>query len=76
MTIERPATAPVSFDPAVLERLTRALAPYLGPIAKVMVSRAARSARDVDDLESALAAEIADAADRRRFLAAARSAPR
>jgi serine/threonine protein kinase len=74
MTIERPTTAPVSFDSAVLDRLTRALAPYLGPIAKVMVGRAARSARGVEDLENALAAEIPDPADRRRFLATARSA--
>jgi serine/threonine-protein kinase len=74
MTIERPAATPVSFDPAALDRLTRALAPYLGPIAKVMVGRAARSARNMDDLENALAAEIPAAEDRRRFLAAVRSA--
>jgi serine/threonine-protein kinase len=63
------ATAPASFDPAMLDRLTRALAPYLGPIAKVLVERTARKARSLDELRSVLAAEIESPEDRRRFLA-------
>jgi serine/threonine protein kinase len=63
-----------SFDQSTLERLTYALATYLGPIAKVLVSRAARGARTVEELQDALAAEIPSADDRRRFLARARSA--
>ena len=65
--------APVSFGPAALDRLTQALAPYLGPIAKVLVTRAAPTARSAEELENALAAEIPSAEDRRRFLAAVRS---
>jgi len=66
--------APVAFDPAVLDRLGKALAPYLGPIAKVVVTRAARGARNLEDLLNALAAEIPSTEDRRRFLTATRSA--
>lgn len=66
--------AAASFDSAVLDRLAQALAPYLGPIAKVVVGRAARTARNREELENTLAAELASAEDRRRFLAAARSA--
>jgi serine/threonine-protein kinase len=65
----RPPSAPVVFDPAVLDRLTQALAEYIGPIAKVVVARAARTARSAEEFESALAAEIASPADRQRFLA-------
>jgi hypothetical protein len=56
------------FDPAVLERFTHALAPFLGPIAKVLVGRAARQARGVEELRDVLAAEISGEDDRRRFL--------
>jgi serine/threonine protein kinase len=63
----------ISFDPPALELLTRALAPYIGPIAKVVVTRAARTARSAEELQGALAAEIPSAADRQRFLAAVRS---
>ena len=74
VTMARPATAPGTFDPAMLDRLAQALAPYLGPISKLLVGRTARSARNLDELQNALAAEIPSAEDRRRFLAAARSA--
>lgn len=70
----RTCAAAASFDAAALDRLARALAPYLGPIAKVVVGRAARSARNMEELESALAGELTSPEERRRFLAAARSA--
>ncbi len=74
MSTPRVEVAPaVQFDPQVLDRLAQALAPYLGPIAKVMVTRAARSAASRDDLAGNLAAEIPSAADRQRFLSAARN---
>jgi serine/threonine protein kinase len=65
---------PASFDPATLDRLAQALAPHLGPIAKVLVTRAARRAQNLHDLQEALAAEIQTPEDRRRFLARVRSA--
>jgi serine/threonine-protein kinase len=64
---------PGSFEPATIDRLAQALAPYLGPIAKVLVNRAARRARNVTELQEALAAEIPSVDDRRRFLARVRS---
>ncbi|MDR3699007.1 MAG: serine/threonine-protein kinase [Candidatus Sulfopaludibacter sp.] len=76
MTVAMPTPTPapvMTFDPAMLERLTQVLAPYLGPIAKVMVTRAARSARSAEELQNALAAEISPDDERRRFLAAARA---
>jgi serine/threonine-protein kinase len=72
--VARTPTAPAAFDPAALDRLTQALAPYIGPIAKVVVARAARTARSAGELGNALAAEISSDADRQRFLAAIRSA--
>jgi serine/threonine protein kinase len=68
------ASQPGTFEPAIMERLTQALAPYLGPIAKVLVTRAARRARTINELQEALATEIPSADDRRRFLARVRSA--
>ena len=68
------ASQPVSFEPATIDRLVQALAPYLGPIAKVLVTRAARRARTVNELQEILAAELPSPEDRRRFLARVRSA--
>ena len=70
------ATLPGSevwFDAATLDGLAQALTIYLGPIAKVVVQRSARSARSLEDLQNALAGQIPTASDRRRFLAAVRS---
>jgi serine/threonine protein kinase len=65
--------SPIQFDPAALDLFAQALAPYIGPIAKIVVTRAARTARDAADLQSQLAEEIPAAADRQRFLATVRS---
>jgi serine/threonine-protein kinase len=69
----RPPTAPAVFDPAVLDRLAQALAAHIGPIAKVVVARAARSAHSAEELQSTLAGEISSETDRQRFLTAIRS---
>jgi serine/threonine-protein kinase len=69
----RDITPHISFDPSLLDRLTQALAMHLGPIAKVVVTRAARTARSAEELQDKLAVEIPSAADRQRFLAAVRS---
>lgn len=68
-----PSSGATTFDPATLERLAQALTPYLGPIAKVMVNRSARTARTAAELQNTLANEIQSPDDRRRFLAAVRS---
>ena len=64
--------APSSFDPATLDRLAQALAPFLGPIAKVVVNRAARNARGIEELRCTVAADIDSNAERQRFLEATR----
>jgi len=52
----RPAAT--AFDPAALERLTLALAEHIGPIAGVLVLRAAKTATSWDNLCQALAGEL------------------
>ncbi|MBV8807206.1 MAG: serine/threonine protein kinase [Acidobacteriaceae bacterium] len=56
------------FDPEGLERVTRELAPYMGPMAKVMVRRTAKKATSWKQLYDALASEIPDGPERRKFL--------
>ncbi len=58
-----------AWDPAVLEHVRKHLAIYAGPLAKVMVDRAANKSRTIQDLYQMLAADIESAADRRKFLA-------
>ena len=75
VTATMPVRAPTpaaSFDPALLDRMAQALATYIGPIAKVVVTRAARTARGPEELQTAVAAEIPSESDRQRFLAAVR----
>ena len=56
---------------ALLIAEERRLAAYIGPLARVIVRRAAESARSVGELCRAIAEAIPDAADRASFLAAA-----
>ncbi len=56
------------WDPALLQRLERQLARYLGPIARVTVARAASTAADPDQLYVTLANCLRSATDRSAFL--------
>ncbi len=58
----------VRFDPEGLERLARELAPYVGPMAKVLVKRAAKKATSWKQLHNTLASEIPDGPERKKFL--------
>jgi len=64
-----PATDRVAahFSLEVLAEAERRLAQYLGPVARVVVKRAAVNARDEAELYLLLAAEIEDAAERKAF---------
>ncbi len=62
-----PVTALSSSD---LRRVEGHLARAIGPIARILVERAAGAASDLEELERQLAAEIDSSADRRRFLEA------
>jgi serine/threonine protein kinase len=65
-----PATGyPVGWDPALLEKVRKELAVYVGPMAKLLVSREAKRARSLADFYNALAAEILSPADRQKFMA-------
>jgi serine/threonine-protein kinase len=52
----------------LLETVRKKLAVYIGPMAKVIVNRAAKNARSRQDLYDAVAAEIASPNDRQSFL--------
>ncbi|MGA3189528.1 MAG: serine/threonine-protein kinase [Bryobacteraceae bacterium] len=61
-------TAPI--EEKTLEAARKALAPSLGPIAAMVVSRTAKRVHSAEELRDALAAEIPDEKDRKKFLAA------
>lgn len=59
---------PSGWDPALLKAAKQKLAPYIGPIASVIVERAARRARSPQELYEIVAAEIPSKSDRDKFL--------
>src|SRR5579862_5362909 len=61
-------TGSKSWDPVVLETARKNLAVYIGPMAKVLVSRASKIARTTEELYRVLAAEISVPSDREKFL--------
>jgi len=61
-----------AWDAAELDALAKALAPYLGPIARLVVNRTAQRSTARPDLIERLAAELESDADRTSFRAAAR----
>lgn len=64
-----PATGSGSWDAAVLERARGDLALFIGPMARVIVNRAAKRAQTLQDLYEILALEIPSPGDRQKFLA-------
>ena len=61
-------------QPAELDSVSRELAAFIGPIAKVVVKRAADRCSTVDELYSVVAGEIDKEKDRARFLAGKKKA--
>jgi eukaryotic-like serine/threonine-protein kinase len=59
---------PTHFDAAELAQIEASLARHVGPMAKVMVRRAARQAHDVTGLYAALAEQITSSTAREAFL--------
>jgi len=57
-----------NLDPAMTARITKELAQYIGPIAEIVVKRAARTCTTVADLRRVVAEEIEGSADRTKFL--------
>jgi hypothetical protein len=56
-------------DNAALEKVKQDLAVYIGPMARIIVARAARSVTSLRQLYEAVAAEIPSTSDRQKFLA-------
>jgi len=61
-------------DGKILEAARKALAPSLGPIAAMVVSRTAKRVHSAEELRDALAEGIPDEKDREKFLSAFRIA--
>ena len=61
------------FDNESLDKLARELAVFVGPVARVLVNRAAKHAQDLKHLRAALAQEIPVEDERKAFLAKAAS---
>jgi serine/threonine protein kinase len=62
------ALAVARFDAAVLSKAEAALSQHLGPLARVVVKRAAMKARDVSELYLIIADEIEDKEERKAFV--------
>jgi eukaryotic-like serine/threonine-protein kinase len=62
-----PATVAANFSLEILAEAEDRLAQYLGPVARVVVKRAAAKARDKAELYLLLAEEIEDAEERKAF---------
>lgn len=63
-------SVPSGWDTWILTRLEERLAPLVGPLARVLVRRTAKSSGDIRQLVDRLAAQVPDEADRKRFVAA------
>lgn len=66
----RPMTPPPSWDPDLLERVRQSLALHVGPLARILVARAAVSARTEEELYQLLSEAIDSERDREAFLRA------
>ncbi len=67
-TAPPPTTAaPSQWDASLLTQVETQLARYMGPVAKVMVRRAARDSTELAQLVETLAAELPTASDRQAF---------
>ncbi|HEX2878460.1 MAG TPA: protein kinase, partial [Polyangiaceae bacterium] len=64
----KPIQPATTLDAAVLDSVVRELATFIGPIAKVVVKRAAQGCASVDDLYSTVSKEIDSDKDRTKFL--------
>jgi hypothetical protein len=70
--LEAVAVVPAA-EAQTMERVSRELAAYIGPIAEVVVKRAAKRCSSLDDLYAMAAGEIETEADRVKFLRWCRS---
>lgn len=62
------ATATAPWDPRVLKAVEDSLAEHIGPVAKILVGRAAHHTKDLQKLCQALAAHLSTEQERKSFL--------
>ena len=62
------SAAPTSWDPAVLAQVEATLARHVGPLAGVLVRRAAKECQDLPTLQARLAEQITNSTAREAFL--------
>jgi TIR domain len=67
-----PTANAIGIEKAGLERVSRELAAYIGPIAEIVVKRAAKRCTSITDLCAIVSQEIESNADRAKFLACCR----
>ena len=67
--LETPTPGTATLDPVRIKRMRKELAQYVGPIARILVDRAAKKAVSLQQLYEMLAAEIPKSEDRQSFLA-------
>ncbi|HZS54968.1 MAG TPA: protein kinase [Bryobacteraceae bacterium] len=60
------------FEPADLDRIKKELAAHVGPMARILVERAARKASSVQQLYELLSLEVPEGQERKKFLAGRR----
>jgi serine/threonine-protein kinase len=70
--VSRTVPPPPGWDPAVLKQIEQQLAAIVGPVAKVMVRRAAVGTSDLDRLYQTLGQNLANPDERAAFLAGRR----
>ncbi|HNB68880.1 MAG TPA: hypothetical protein PL144_12855, partial [Accumulibacter sp.] len=63
-----PATAPALFDASQLALAEKRLAEYVGPLARVLIKRAANDSGDINELYRNLAKHIDSERERAAFL--------
>ena len=68
-TLPPPPAAAKAWDDVVLTTAEKDLARYVGPLAKLLVRKAAAQTHDVGELYTMLATNIGDPQERRRFIA-------
>lgn len=62
------ANTATQYDPRDLERVSKELAAFVGPIAHILVRRAAAQSRSLDELYQTLSQEISSVSKREQFL--------
>ena len=67
--VSSPPVPAMRFEAEGLDRLSQALAVYVGPVARVLVNRAAQRAQTWKQLYDTLAEEVPSGEERKRFLA-------